>query len=89
MTKLQFDQMGFQYGQFLSPVILRHHLSGFKTNRDVRAVPIDHILELSLELTLPLTQLACQALFTLKTIQLQAMENNSLELCHGQSYACI
>jgi hypothetical protein len=50
--------------------ILQRQLSGFKTNTSIRTVLVDRILDLSLDLVLPVTKSDCQDLLATKIITL-------------------
>jgi hypothetical protein len=64
--------------------ILQRQLSGFKTNTSVRTVLTDRIINLSLDLVLPVTMTECQDLLATKIITLRALEQNSLEVRHEE-----
>lgn len=64
--------------------ILQQQMSGFKTYIDVRNVLLSCITELELDLTLPLTQPACQELLATRRLALRAMEKESLTIRYDE-----
>jgi hypothetical protein len=64
--------------------ILRRQLSGYKTRTDVREALLERILDLSLDLILPLTKQACIVLYKEKQQLLSKLEQTSLETRHEE-----
>jgi hypothetical protein len=64
--------------------VLRRQLSGFKTFTDVREVLLERILELSLDMILPVTKADCILLYKEKQQTLLQLEKNSLTPRHEE-----
>jgi hypothetical protein len=67
--------------------ILQHQLSGYKTNTDVHATLLEHILKLLLNLILPDHLQECKELYKEKLSMLKDMAKNNLTIRHGEMEA--